>query len=110
LRERFDSGESTPAIENKPEVGADVVYLLSTWNQLAGSRPSGFSAVPAIPLSEIVVGFHVFEMVEFCTLAEFIDWMQYLDGIAREYWNELNEEKRKQQQRPPPKKIIPAYR
>ncbi len=49
-----ETGRPVPALDSKPEVPEDLLWVWEAWWHLAGSRPSsGFGPLP-IPISEIL--------------------------------------------------------
>jgi hypothetical protein len=82
-------------MEEQPVLGADLMFLLDIWNRIAGCRPPSFSGVAGIPLTDIACAYLMYGANEFCPTDEFVTWMLYLDGIARDYWAEQEKNKNK---------------
>jgi hypothetical protein len=106
FRELFESGEFVSQLETKPETTTVIDYLLLLWNKVAASRPPGFCVTSAVPLSEFEAAYRIYSVAEFCDLEYFVDWMNFLDGAARQFFDDTA--KRDQERKNP--KIVKAHR
>ena len=87
------SGVDVAALDNRPELGSDLEYILSLFRLASHSRPPAFAGLAGIRVTDIEAVYRLCE-VTIMPPEEFVDLMLFLDSVVIE-WHGEQEKQRK---------------